>query len=211
MTQKTDGVLKTGTTTVGLLCKDGVVLAADRRATAGYVVDKHVVKIIPIAPNMAITTAGTVSEIQLLAKVIRAEIRLKNLHVGRDASVKDVANLISGLQYHTIRQFMPGIAAFILGGYDQHGPAVFDLSPDGAVTKSEDYVTDGSGCVFALGVLETLYKKDLNLKDCMELAKKAVSAAMQRDIYSGNGITIMTITNEGCKKALEQEINIGLY
>lgn len=210
MDKKPENVLKSGTTTVAIVCKDGVVLAADRRATAGYVANKKMLKIVQIAPNMAITTAGTVSDIQLLAKVIKAEIRLKNLHVSRDSSTKEVANLVSGLQYQSIRKYCPGIAAFLLGGFDQVGGSVYQCSPDGALMKTDDYATDGSGSLFALGVLETLYKKGMSVQEGVVLVTKAINAALQRDIYSGNGINVMTITNKGAEFVLEKEINVGI-
>ncbi|MBD3318728.1 proteasome subunit beta [Candidatus Woesearchaeota archaeon] len=205
-----DNVLKTGTTTVALVCKDGVVLAADRRATAGYVANKHTVKILQIAPNMAITTAGTVSDIQLLAKLIQAEIRLKDLHVNRSSNTKEVANMLAGMLYHNLRRFMPGIAAFLLGGYDDTGAHAYQLSPDGAMMEVQDYASDGSGCVFALGVLETVYKKNMTVEEGVKVAMQAVNAALQRDIYSGNGINVVTLTNKGVETVLEKEINIGL-
>ena len=66
-------IMKTGTTTVGLLCKDGIVLAADKRATAGYLIaNKKFDKIISIADSIAVTVAGTVSDVQLLAKYIKS-------------------------------------------------------------------------------------------------------------------------------------------
>ena len=69
-----DNTLKTGTTTLALMCKDGVVLAADKRATSGYlIVHKKFEKIIEISDNIAVTVAGTVSDVQLLVKYIRAE------------------------------------------------------------------------------------------------------------------------------------------
>jgi proteasome beta subunit len=210
MEQKNTTLLKTGTTTVAIVCKDGVVLAADRRATAGYVANKRVVKIATIAPSMAMTFAGTVSDIQLLTKVIQAEIRLKDLYVGRIARTKEVANLLSGMLYQNIRKYFPGVAAFILGGYDHRGGSAWELSPDGAMMEIVDYGTTGSGSLFALGVLETLYKKNMTIDQGIDLVNKAINASIQRDIYSGNGITIVTVTKDGVKTVLEKEINVGL-
>jgi len=111
----------------------GIVLAADRRATAGYLLaNKKVRKVIPITDKIAVTIAGTVSEIQLLLKLIQAEIRLKELHVHRDMATKEVAHLLSGMLYQTIRKFstVPGVAAFLLAGYDQEGHHLYELHQD---------------------------------------------------------------------------------
>ena len=73
-------LMKTGTTTVALLCKDGVVMGADKRATSGYIVaHKKFDKIINITDSIAVTVAGTVSDVQLLAKYIKAELKLKRI------------------------------------------------------------------------------------------------------------------------------------
>lgn len=209
---KTDNVLKTGTTTLGIVCKDGIILAADKRATAGYVASKKELKILQITDRIAITTAGTVSDIQLLAKIVRAEVRLKDYNSNRGSGTREVAHLLAGLMYHNIRKFsvIPGVVGFLLGGYDSEGPKLFELSPDGALMESEDYATDGSGSVFALGVFETLYKKGLSTDDGVSLAVKALNAALQRDIYSGNGIYVVKVTGDGVKTVLERDINVGL-
>jgi len=208
----TDTVLKTGTTTVGIVCKDGIVLAADKRATAGYIANKNVRKVIQITSHQAITTAGNVSDIQLLGKLIQAEVQLKDMQVHRPATSREVAHLLAGMLYQNIRRFsvIPGIAAFLLGGFDHEGPKLFELSPDGAIMEAEDYAADGSGSVFALGVLETLFKKGMTINEGIAVATKAVNAAIQRDMMSGNGITIMTITSEGVKTVVDRSIETNL-
>ena len=114
--------MKTGTTTVAIKCSDGVVLAADKRATAGYLVaNKKVEKIVKITDNLAVTTAGTVSDIQLLIKLIRAELKLKSIRINRDLSVKEAVSLLSNMVYNNIRKFstIPGISHVIVGRKDE--------------------------------------------------------------------------------------------
>jgi proteasome beta subunit len=202
-------LMKTGTTTVALVCKDGIVLAADRRATSGYLIaNKKFDKIINITDNIAVTVAGTVSDVQLLAKYIKAELKLKKIRTDRESTVKEAANLLSMLVYNNIRKMsmIPGISHFIIGGKDESGFHVYDLSPDGSISEAEDYNTSGSGSVMVYGVLETLYKKNMSVEEGIKLAAKSINAAIQRDIASGNGITIVTITNDGVKKVLSKEI-----
>ena len=91
--------MKTGTTTVGLVCKDGIVLAADKRATSGnLIVTKYVDKILEVYNGMAVTTAGTVSDIQLMTKLIKAELSLKAVRTDTTPNVKEAANLLAGLR-----------------------------------------------------------------------------------------------------------------
>lgn len=202
-------LLKTGTTTVGIVCKDGVVLAADRRASAGYMVaDKKSRKVIPINEDTAITTAGLVSDIQLLTKIIKAQLKLIEMRRGKKSTVKQSANLLATLVYNNIRRMsmIPGIVGFILGGKDLSGFHLYNLGVDGSVTEVDDYAADGSGSPYALGVLESNYKKDMALSEGIKLAVTAVTTAIQRDIATGNGIDVVTITKDGVKFVLEKEI-----
>ncbi len=202
-------LMKTGTTTVALMCKDGIVLAADKRATSGYLIaNKKFEKIINITDNIAVTVAGTVSDVQLLAKYIKAELKLKQIRTDRENTVKEAANLLAMMVYNNIRKFslIPGISHFIIGGKDENGFHIYDLSPDGSIAEVDDYNTSGSGSVMVYGVLETLYKKNLSVEEGIKLAAKCVNAAIQRDIASGNGIDIVTITKDGIKKVISKEI-----
>ena len=201
--------LKTGTTTLALLCKEGVVLAADKRATSGYLIShKKFDKIINITDNIAVTVAGTVSDVQLLVKYIRAELKLKLIRTERESSVKEAANLLSMMVYGNIRKLslIPGISHFLVGGKDETGFHIYDLAPDGSIIDIDDYTTSGSGSVMVYGVLETLYRENMSVDEGVKLAAKSINAAVQRDIASGNGIDIITITKEGVKKVFSKEI-----
>jgi proteasome beta subunit len=208
-----DKELKTGTTTIGLVCKDGLVLAADKRATSGYLISyKKFDKIISITGNIAVTVAGTVSDVQLLTKYLKAELKLKDIRTGRETTVREAANLLANFVYSNIRKFslIPGISHFIVGGKDSAGFHLYDLSPDGSIVEVDDYISSGSGSVMAFGVLETLYKKGLSVDEGIKLAAKCVNAAVQRDIATGNGIDIVTITKEGVKKVFSREFEFKI-
>ncbi len=203
-------LLKTGTTAIGIVCKDGLVLAADRRASAGYMIaDKKSRKIILVNEDIAITTAGLVSDIQLLTKVIKAQLKLIEIRRAKKSTVKQAANLLAGMVYANIRRMsmVPGIVGFILGGKDLSGFRLYNLGVDGSITDVDDYAADGSGMQFALGVLESNYRKDMTLNDGIKLAVSAINTAIQRDIATGNGIDVVTITKDGVKFVLEKEVN----
>ncbi len=205
--------LKTGTTTLGIVCKDGIVIAADKRATAGnMIVDKRADKVHIISDDMAVTIAGNVSDAQLIIKLIRAELKLKEVRTGKKPSVKEAANLLGGLLYSSIRQMsmFPGIAHFLLAGKDSSGVYLYDLFPDGSVTKMRDFVSSGSGSVFAYGVLETQYKPDMSVADGIKLAVKSVNTALQRDSASGNGIDVVVVTEKEIKKVMQKELECSL-
>ena len=206
-------IRKTGTTTVALVCKDGAVLCADKRVTSGYLVAyKKYEKIVQINDNIAVTVAGTVSDVQLLTKLLKAELKLKDLRTNRDVTVKEAVNLLSSMVYNNIRKMslIPGVSHFIVGGKDDEGVHVYDIGADGSVTSIDDYTSSGSGCVMAYGVLETLYMSDLSVEDGVKLGAKAINAAVQRDIASGNGIDIVSITKDGVKKLVSKTVNIKI-
>ncbi|MAG20071.1 proteasome subunit beta [archaeon] len=199
-----------GTTTVGILCKDGVVLAADKRASAGYLISsKDVDKVSKISNNMALTMAGLVSDAQLLTKLIKAELTLRKIRTSREVRVKESANLLAMMLYNNIRKMsmVPGIVSFVLGGKDDHGFHLYELGVDGSVTVAKDYRSVGSGSMMALGVLETLYKEDLTIKEGIEIAVKAINAAVQRDLATGNGIDLFVIDKNGVHKKFTKEID----
>jgi len=208
-----ENTLKTGTTTIGIACKDGIVLAADMRATAGnMIVDKRAEKVHVISDEFAVTIAGSVSEAQLLIKLIRAELKLKEVRTYKKPSAKEAANLLGGLLYSNLRKMsmFPGIAHFLLAGRDREGVHLYDLFPDGSVTKITDFISSGSGSVFAYGVLETQYKKDITTSEAVNLAVKAVNTALQRDSASGNGVDVMVINDKEIKRVLHKELVCNL-
>ncbi len=201
--------LSLGTTTVGIVCKDGLVLAADKRAGGGIIVDKRAKKVHKLTDNMAVTIAGVASDAQLIIKLVSAEIRLLEIRKERQSTTKEAANLLSGIVYHNIRRpsMIPGISHFILAGKDETGFHIFDIYPDGSLSDCIDFLSSGSGSVMAYGVLETLWKKDLSIQEGIQLAVKCINAAIQRDMNSGDGIDILTVTKEGVKFVLQKELN----
>ena len=198
----TQEILKTGTTTVAIKCKDGIVLAADKRATAGNIIaSSNILKTYPITDKIGMTVAGSVSDVQLITKYIKAQLKLKKLQTRRDISVKEAVNLLSGIVYSNIRSMstMPGITHFLIGGKDKEGFHIYDLYPDGSIGEEEKFISSGSGSPMVYGVLETNYKKEIKIKDAKELVIKAIKAAMKRDSASGDGIDILTITDSEIK------------
>jgi len=205
--------LKTGTTTLGIVCKDGIVLAADKRATAGnLIVDKATDKVYILTDDIAVTIAGTVSDAQLLIKLVRAELKLKEVRTHKVPTIKESANLLGGLLYSSIRRMsmIPSIAHFLLAGKDYIGTHLYDLFPDGSVTEIRDFVSSGSGSVFAYGVLESQYDPNMTVEQGTKIAIQAVNAALNRDSASGNGIDVIVINTKEIKKVFHKEVKVEL-
>ncbi|MBL7050975.1 proteasome subunit beta [Candidatus Woesearchaeota archaeon] len=204
-------LMKTGTTTLGIVCKDGIVLGADRRTTLGgqLVANKKTKKVLPLTSNISVTMAGTASDAQLMIKLAQAELRLKRIRIGRECTVKEAANLMARMVYNNLRKpsMVPGISHFLMAGKDNHSYYLYDIFADGTITLVDDYVSSGSGSVMVYGVLETLYKKDMTIEEGIKLVVKSINASMQRDTASGNGIDIVAVTQEGVKTVFEKEID----
>ena len=202
-------VMKTGTTTLGIKFKEGVILAADKRATAGSLIaQKDTKKINNITDNIAVTMAGTASDAQLLIKLAKAELKLKQIRTQQQLDVKEAASFMSRMVYNNLRKpsMLPGISHFVMGGVDSTGFYLYDIFPDGTVSECEDYIASGSGSVMAYGVLETLYKENMSLDEAKILAIKCINAAIRRDSASGNGIDIFLINKDGAKCIMTQDI-----
>jgi proteasome beta subunit len=196
--------VKKGTTTLGLVCKDGVVLASERRATMGTLIaHKTTKKVYKLDDNLGLTTAGLVGDLQLLARYITAEVELYKLKKNGPMTVKAVstltANILSG------RRYFPYWVQLIIGGVDEEGSHVYSLDMAGG-NIPDKYVTSGSGSPYVYGVLEDNYKDDLDVKEGIDLAIRAITAAMKRDAASGDGIDVVTITKKGYAEMSDKDI-----
>jgi len=199
---KNDQIKKTGTTTVGIVCKDGIILASDRRATMGYyIANKRTPKIHMISDRIGMTIAGGVGDAQTLVRWMQAEIKLYELKHGRKMTVEAastlLANILSNYKYY------PFYVQLLVGGVDEK-PRVYSVDMLGGVTE-EDITATGSGSPIAMGVLEEMYVKDGSVKDNAPIAARAVGAAMKRDAGSGEGVDILIITPHGTEKLTEKD------
>jgi proteasome beta subunit len=204
-------MLKSSTSLVGIVCSDGVVLASDRRVTAGnLIVGKAFQKIFPVRDNLLVAFTGGVADAQFLLKLAAAELKLKELKSRRPSTVKESSNLVASITFRNIRQpsMIPSIVGTLIAGINPNGTAkLFSIEPAGAVSEIQDYDANfSSGMPYILGVLEKSWRKDITVKEGVQLAVDCLKASTQRDTGSGNGIDVYTLTNQGIKKELSQEI-----
>jgi len=193
-----------GTTTVGLVCEDGVVLATDTRATMGYeVASKKARKIYRITDTIAFTTAGGVADTQRLVDIMQAEAGYYAMHEGVLMDVCACARLVANLM--NAYSFFPYIANLLVGGVGAGGPKLFFVDLDGGLVE-DNMLATGSGSPVAFGVLETEFKEDMKIQDALPIAVKALKAAMKRDIATGNEIMVATITESGYSELTSKEI-----
>ena len=187
-----------GATTIGIVCKDGVVLASEKRVSYGYtVMSKAGKKVFKIIDHVGAACAGLVADMQILTRQVSAYAKLFELNNGRRISVKAAAKTMSNLLFQ--RRFFPYFTQTIVGGVDDEGPGLYILDPIGSVIPDK-YATVGSGAQIAVGVLEESYKDELSLEEGRDLALRAMKSALARDIASGNGIDILLISKDGIKE-----------
>lgn len=187
----TEDTLKTGTTTIGLKLKDGVILASDQRATmSNLIAHSHVQKVYRLSDNIGMTIAGVVGDAQLMVRYMQSEISIYTMKKGAPMSVTAAATLIASV----IRQgFYLGL---IVGGYDRTGGHIFSI--DGAGGYIEDnYCSVGSGSLFALGALESNFKEGMTREEGIDVAITALNSARRRDNCTGDGMLISYIGPDG--------------
>lgn len=184
-------ILKTGTTTLGMKIKDGVILATDQRATMGNLIaNSNVQKLFPIADNIGMTIAGGVGDAQLMVRYMKSQIAIYTMQKGTEMSVETAATLMGSV----IRNGF--YVAPLVGGYDKKGGHIFSVDMAGGVIE-DNYSSSGSGSITAYGVLENLYKPDLSKDEGINVAISALNAARHRDVYSGDGMLVMYIGPNG--------------
>jgi len=192
-----------GTTTIGVVCKDGVILASDTRVTMGtYVAHKHGKKIYKIDDHLAMTISGSVADAQRTVDVLTANAQLYKLNIDRPMPISSAARLIANLLFSS--RYAPLIAQVLIGGVDDAGPHVFSLDPFGSLTE-EKCVATGSGSPIAYGVLEDKFKENMFAKETLPVIVKAVDSAMKRDSASGDSFNVAVIDEKGYRELTKEE------
>ncbi len=195
--------LKKGTTTVGLICRDGVVLASEKRATMGsFIASKAARKIYQVDDRMGLTTAGIVGDAQTLVRLISVEARLYKTRRQEPMTVKAMTTLLSNVLNG--QRMFPYLVQLLVGGIDRKGAHIYSVDPFGGNTDEREIAATGSGSPIAYGVLEDKYSKDMPLEEGIALATQALRSAMKRDSASGEEIEIVTITKDMYKERGEE-------
>ncbi len=197
--------VKTGTTTVGIIAKDAVVLAADMQSTLGNLAyEEEAKKIYKITDRIALTNAGSVGDSQVLIRFLRAQAKLYEAEHNRHITPRALATFLSNVL--NANRLFPYMAQFIVGGFVDK-PALIEVSPYGDLIERERFALSGSGTHLALAILDSDYKKDMSKEQAIELAVKAISASKKRDIYTGGKrISVVVITEKQIEELSEKEV-----
>ncbi len=204
-------ILHSGTTLVGIVCKEGIVMAGDRKSTLGgqIVYQKNAKKVVKINDYLVTSGTGSSSDIDMLQKITAAQLKLKELKDKKRPTVKEAANLIATVAYNNIRQpsMIPFMAGTMVGGLDENGKTeLYSIGPDGSIVEIEDFNANfSSGMPYVLGLLERQYKSGMSINDGVKLAIEAIKSSSERDTASGYGVDVFTITKEGIKQVTKMK------
>jgi proteasome beta subunit len=200
-------VLK-GTTTIGVVCRDGVILASDTRVTMGfYVAHKFGKKVYKIDDHLGMTIAGTVADAQRVVDILTANAQLYKINMNRPMPVSAAARLVANLLFSA--RYLPLATQVLVGGVDDTGPHVYNLDPYGSLTE-EKSVSTGSGSPIAYGILEDNYREGMSIAELLPIIVRAVNAAMKRDVASGDSYNITIIDKNGYRELSEDEKRVLL-
>lgn len=187
-----------GATTIGVVYRDGVILASERRVSYGYfVMSKTAKKVFKITDTIGAAFAGLVSDMQVLSKEAAAYANIYTYEKDRPITVRATAKMMGNLLFQ--RRMLPYITQTIVAGIDEDGPSLYVLDLLGSVMQDK-YAVVGSGTEIAIGVLEEEYKDNMSLDEARELVARAVKAALARDSASGDGVDLLVITKTGIEE-----------
>lgn len=184
-----------GTTTVGVVCTDGIVLASEQRATMGhFIASKTAKKVYQIDDLVGMTTAGSVGDAQQLVRVISVECKLYKMRRDEPITIKGISTLMSNVLNGN--RYYPMMVQLVIGGVDKNGPSIYSLDALGGSIEETKITATGSGSPMAYGVLEDQYTKDMSIEEGTNLAIRAIHNAMKRDSASGDNINVVVITKD---------------
>jgi proteasome beta subunit len=198
-----EGAMYHGTTTVGIVCSEGIVLATDTRVTAGgFIAHKRGKKLLQIDENLAMTISGGVADAQNVVDTLKYYSNLYRVERGQPMPVKSAARLVSNILFSS--RYYPYLAIILVGGYDSNGGSIYNIDLFGSVTQEKMSAT-GSGSPVAYGVIEEGYRDGMPVSKGISLAAKAIISAMRRNIATGDHFDIAVIDKDGFKEIPEQE------
>lgn len=178
------------TTLVGVVAQNGVVMATDKQVTKGTTKTK-IRKLEQIHPEAVISTAGSVSAAQRLTEEAEKQIERYKFERGRQMSLENAFKKVSKLTRY------PSRVAPIFAGYDGDKKYLSEYGAFGSRIEHNDFVSVGSGSKMAIGSLESEYEDDISLEEAEGIAINALENAAEHGIFTGEGIDIARIDEDG--------------
>ena len=197
--------IKKGTTTCAITCTDGVVLAADTRASAGFfIADRHVMKIQKVDDHLGMTIAGGVADAQNLVDTMRYNANIYRLSIKELIPVSSAARLCSNILFN--QRYFPFYVQIIMAGFDQREREgkIYNIDLFGSMT-TEKFISTGSGSPVAYGYLESEFKDGISVNEAYKIAIQSIAAAIRRNAGTGDGINAVIIDKNGYRELTKEE------
>jgi len=206
-----------GTTIVALTYPGGVVMAGDRRATAGNIIaQRDIEKVFATDDYSVVGIAGTAGIAIELVRTFQVELEHYEKMEGAPLSLEGKANRLSALLRGNLGMAMQGLAVVpMFGGYDlrRHTGRIFSYDVTGGRYEEHSFHAVGSGSVFARGSLKKLYRHDLTqdaaVTACVEALYDAAdddSATGGPDLFRGIYPIVIVIDKDGDRKLTEAQM-----
>jgi proteasome beta subunit len=206
-----------GTTVIALRFRDGVIMAGDRQATAGYqVANRRIDKIFKSDDLSGVGIAGAAGPAMEMAKLFQTELEHYEKVEGDNLSLEGKANKLGQMIRMNLQAAMMGLAVVpIFAGFDEKAGVgrLFKYDITGGRYEETNYDSQGSGSKDARDSLKKLWKKDMSREDALQVTLQALIDAADEDVGTGGpdfvrGIfpTVKTITRSGFGEVGEDEI-----
>jgi proteasome beta subunit len=204
------------TTIVAVACEGGVVMAGDRRATAGNMISKRDVdKVFRADEYSAIAIAGTLAIALELVRLFGVELEHYEKMEGRSLTLEGKANRLSKMIRDNLMAAMQGLAVIpLFVGYDEETGAgrIFSYDVAGGPYEEHRFHSIGSGSVFAKSALKKYYSDNMPLADATLACVQALYDAADDDSATGGPDlprqifpVIVTVTGDGFNALSESE------
>jgi proteasome beta subunit len=197
--------VKKGTTTIGLICSDGVVMGSDSRATMDtFIASSEAVKIYKINDGLGMTIAGGVGDAEYLVKLLRLHDELYSMEEGKHLTPTSATSVLSIVLQEN--KGFPFLVQLVLGGLNKGVQEIYNIDPVGGYTKESRFTSTGSGSLTALGYIEGIYDASLTTAEAAKYVAKGLKIAMKRDSATGDATRIVSVTKKGFKEYTKDEM-----
>jgi proteasome beta subunit len=197
--------LMKGTTTVAIVCADGVVIGADSRATMdNYIASTEAIKAFKIDDNLGMLIAGAVGDANYLVKVLKTQNEFYKMNEGKSLSPSSAASLLSLILQEN--KFSPYYVGLIIAGLNKNVPEIYNIDFAGGAIKESRFTSVGSGMFSAMGYLDSVYNPNFTTLEGVKHSAKALQIAMKRDSATGDSMKLIAITKKGFKEYSPEEV-----
>ena len=206
-----------GTTVVALRYSGGVLMAGDRRATAGnFISHRRIEKVFPADAHSVVGIAGTAGPAMEMVKLFQLQLEHYEKVEGAALSLEGKANQLGRMVRNHLPAAMQGLAVVpLFAGYD-HGAGhgrLFQYDVTGGRYEEQEFTATGSGSMQATTVVSLGWSPALDAEAAADLALRALLSASDADSATGGpdllrGIypVVYDVNERGCRRLEDAEL-----